>query len=149
MKKLPETENALLVRTDFSDEAAWEAVRAAVEAPGGEYRAYVEFVSDPGYGGVTAEKLPGLMPEGYPGTAAFLVDREALANPEHPILVVDLCDQPGRTFRVIPSEMASVENNLTIANMDFDEFAEAAGPDGVFRGFPEPGEGPAPGPAGE
>jgi hypothetical protein len=31
--------------------------------------------------------------------------------------------------------MQSVENNLGIANMDFSQFADAAGPDGVFRGF--------------
>ena len=46
-------------------------------------------------------------------------------------------DEPGRTFRVIPSEMWSVENNLSIANMDFAEFADAVDEDGVFRGFPE------------
>jgi len=29
----------------------------------------------------------------------------------------------------------SIENNLSGANMDFDEFANAVGDDGVFRGF--------------
>jgi hypothetical protein len=29
-----------------------------------------------------------------------------------------------------------IENNLSLANMDFEEFAEAVDPDGVFRGFP-------------
>jgi len=58
-----------------------------------------------------------------------------LTNAEHPILVVDLWETPGRTFRVIPARMWSVENNLSLANMDFHEFAESAGADGVFRGF--------------
>jgi hypothetical protein len=31
----------------------------------------------------------------------------------------------------------SVENNLSIANMGFDEFADAVYKDGVFRGFKE------------
>ena len=31
----------------------------------------------------------------------------------------------------------SRENNLSIANMDFREFAESVDPDGVFRGFPQ------------
>jgi hypothetical protein len=31
--------------------------------------------------------------------------------------------------------MWGVENNLTIANMDFDDFAGAVQADGVFRGF--------------
>jgi hypothetical protein len=31
--------------------------------------------------------------------------------------------------------MASVENNLSIANMDFIDFAESVDEDGIFRGF--------------
>ena len=42
---------------------------------------------------------------------------------------------PEQTFRVIPSELWSVENNLSLANMDFEEFAGAAGAEGVFLGF--------------
>jgi hypothetical protein len=33
--------------------------------------------------------------------------------------------EPGRTFRVIPWEVWSAENNLSIVHMDFSEFAEA------------------------
>lgn len=50
----------------------------------------------------------------------------ALTDPESPILVVDLSHEPGRTFRVIPGEIWGVENNLSIANMDFEEFADSA-----------------------
>ena len=35
----------------------------------------------------------------------------------------------------MPSEMWGVENNLSIANLEFDEFVDAADPDGVFRDF--------------
>ncbi|MGF1568782.1 MAG: hypothetical protein ACFCVD_12050 [Nodosilinea sp.] len=45
-------------------------------------------------------------------------------------------DEPGRTFRVIPREMWGVENNLSISNMDYYEFADSTDADGVFRGFP-------------
>ncbi|WP_435828452.1 DUF6924 domain-containing protein, partial [Nocardia testacea] len=41
----------------------------------------------------------------------------------------------GRTVRILPSQMWGIENNLSIANMDFQDFADAADPDGVFRGF--------------
>ncbi|HET7601047.1 MAG TPA: hypothetical protein VFK09_12185 [Gemmatimonadales bacterium] len=51
--------------------------------------------------------------------------------------MVDLYAEPGRTFRVVPRETWAVENNLSIANMDFAEFADRADPDGIFRGFPE------------
>jgi hypothetical protein len=48
---------------------------------------------------------------------------------------VDLFDEPGRTFRVIPSEMWGIENNLSTSNMGFDEFAVLADKDGIFRGL--------------
>jgi hypothetical protein len=137
VKQLPKTENALVLRTDFSDDAAWESLCAAIRAPVGEFRAYVDCVSDPRYDGLTVERVTALAPQGSEPTFVFLADRAALTHPERPILVVDLCDQPGRTFRVIPSEMWGVENNLSIANMDFDEFADNVDPDGIFRGFPE------------
>ena len=44
---------------------------------------------------------------------------------------------PGRTFRCVVEEVASIEANLSIANMDFHEFADNVEADGVFRGFPE------------
>jgi hypothetical protein len=135
MKIIPETTNTPVLRTEYSDEAAWQAVRAAIEQPGGRFRANVQFISDDSYAGIAAEALLALIPAPARHACIFLVDAAALANPEHPILVMDLFEEPGRTFRVIPSEMWGIENNLSIANMDFAEFAEAVDPDGVFRGF--------------
>ncbi|MFD8420360.1 DUF6924 domain-containing protein [Streptomyces sp. NPDC059668] len=37
--------------------------------------------------------------------------------------------------RVTAAELWGIENNLSLANMDFEEFTGAAGNDGVFRGF--------------
>jgi hypothetical protein len=132
---LPDTNNALVLRTDFSEATAWDAIRAAIEEPAGEFKAYLDFVNDPEFDGVTAEQLPSLIRPGSFRAFVFIVDRTALSHPDQPILVVDLFEQPGRTFRVIPSEMWSVENNLSISNMDFAEFADSAGEDGIFRGF--------------
>jgi hypothetical protein len=137
MKQIPTIENSLAIRTDFSDPAAWDQVRAMIEQPVGEFRAYVDFVSDPEFDGLTPAQLLSSLPEGSQKPFAFLVDRVALKDPEHPILVVDLLDQPGRTFRVIPTEAWGVENNLSIGNMGFEEFAEATDEDGIFRGFPK------------
>lgn len=33
VKPLPKSDQALVLRTDFSDEAAWHAIRSAIEAP--------------------------------------------------------------------------------------------------------------------
>jgi hypothetical protein len=137
MKTLPETENALLLRTDFSDESAWVALCEAIQAPqtADEFRACVTPVSDPAYDGANVDEIvagPSASHHGF----VLVADRRALTDPERSVLVVERAHEPGRTFRVIASEAWSVENNLSLANMDFEEFADNAGPDGVFRGFP-------------
>jgi hypothetical protein len=135
MRPIPATENTLVLRTDFSDESAWQALCASIYDPEDEFSPCLDFVSDPAYNGLTAEQLPGLVSEDTPRAYAFIVDRVALASPEHPILAVDLHGQTGRTFRVASSAFADVECNLSISNMDFEEFANAVGKDGIFRGF--------------
>jgi len=45
-----------------------------------------------------------------------------------------------REFRAIPSQIQAIENNLSEANMGFEEFAEAVAKGGVFRGFSDEGE---------
>ena len=144
MKKLPNTRFALMLRTDFSNDPAWEAVCAAVQEPstefkiyGWEFKANVQFLSDPEYDDLSLKDLADLVPPDFNHSIIFLVDRMTLSHPEHPLLVVDLYEEPGRTFRVIPSEMWAVENNLSIANMSFFEFADNIDPDGIFRGFPK------------
>jgi hypothetical protein len=42
-----------------------------------------------------------------------------------------------KSFRATPATIQSIENNLTIANMDFEDFANAVDSGGVFRGFPQ------------
>jgi tetratricopeptide (TPR) repeat protein len=135
--KIPTTENSLALRTDFSDEAAWQSLCATITNPDADFTVNVDFVSDPKFDGLKAEQLPGQLAEDSPLTFAFVIDHIALVHPDHPILVVDLQHEPGRTFRVISSELWAVENNLSIANMDFEEFADAIDEDGVFRGFGE------------
>jgi hypothetical protein len=135
LKAIPDTEHTLVLRTDYADDAAWTNLCREIEKPVGEFRAYVEFLSDREYEGVTPEELVDLASGGSDRTFMFLVDRAALSDPEHPVLVLDLSENPGSMFRVIPSEIWGVENNLSIANMDFLEYAENADDDGVFRGF--------------
>ena len=140
MKPLPKLEEnsfeSLVLRTDFSDDAVWAALCEKMRAPQGDFRADLHCVSDPDFAGLTAEGLTALAERSDYLGFAFLVDTTALVHPDSPILVVDLDAEPGRTFRVVPSEMWSVQNNLAIANMDFADFADAADADGIFRGFP-------------
>lgn len=135
MKAIPNTEQSPVLRTDFADEAAWESLRIAIDTPVGEFRPYVEYISDPAYDGLSTGQVLELIPQSFKHTFLFVVDRTALTHPDRPILVIDLYAERGRTFRVVPTSMWSVENNLSIANMDFEEFAEEVDDAGIFRGF--------------
>ena len=134
MDALPATGDleSLVIRTDFGSDATWSDVRNAITRPA-MFRANVKFVDDQQYEGLTPEQVLELVPAELVHTFIFFVDRETIARPDHPILVIDLFEVPGRTFRVIPSQMWAVQNNLVIGNADWDDFASALDEDGVFR----------------
>jgi hypothetical protein len=137
MKPIPNTENPLILRTDFSDQKVWQQVRAAIEMPVGvlRFRAYVDFLDDSQYAGLTSQGLAAVLPRGYNQTFILLADQMTMSHREHPLLVVDLFENAFREFRALPSQVQGIENNLSIGNMDFEEFAEAVDTDGIFRGF--------------
>lgn len=137
MLTLPKgSENSLLLRTDFSDETAWTDLCDQLREPSDEgFLPRLDIVSDRAYEGLTVQELVALNPRDAGHPYAFLADQVTLVDPERPILVIDFFTEPGRTFRVVPAQTWSVENNLSLANMDFCEFAESVDADGVFRGF--------------
>ena len=127
--------SSVVIRADYSDDAAWQRVRAAITAPVGAFKANLICVESAQYDGLTPERLVEILPTNFRHTFVFIVDRETLVSSEHPVLVVDVFERPGRTFRVIPGEMWSVQNNLKLANADWEDFSDAADSDGVFRGL--------------
>lgn len=137
MKPIPHTADALVLRTDFSDDATWEAICAKIRRPVGifRFRAHVAFLSDPTYEGAGPADIRALTSPNYAHTFLFIVDRLAVAHPEHPLLVLDLYEDSTNIFRTIPAQIQGIENNLSIANMDFEEFAGAVDADGIFRDF--------------
>ena len=139
MKQLPQTENALILRTDFSDQFAWETICAKIQKSVSifRFRANVEFLDDAGYANVTKEQLMKVIPRDYNHSFIVIVDQTAVSHPDHPLLIVDLYEGSGNEFRAIPSQIQGIENNLSIANMDFEEFAQAVDKDGIFRGYPK------------
>jgi hypothetical protein len=146
MKGIPKTEHVLVLRTDFSDDSAWKSICAVIQEAMGEFRDRVDCLSDPEYDGLTVEQVTASLapllagerkPFEYQEFFMFIVDRIALTHPDHPILVVDLGDEGGRTFRIVPSEMCAVWGNLWLGNLDFDDFADHVDEDGIFRGIPK------------
>lgn len=134
--KIPLSESALLIRTDFADPSAWQRLKAAVSEPSDPFVFTMEIVDDRANNGASVEELLGVLLEEYPHSFIVVADRVAISEPEFPLLVVDLLEERGRQFRAVAPQIASIENNLSIGNMGFDEFAGLVDEDGVFRGIP-------------
>ncbi|MEV6235909.1 hypothetical protein [Lentzea sp. NPDC051838] len=143
--QLPTTSDVPVIRTDFSDQQAWEEVKAGISwVTPDEFEACVSFVDDPVFAGKTATDLLEAGPDRNTHALMLVVDEITIRSPEHPILVVDLGSEPspahdwpgepaGRSFRALPHTIQEIENNLSIANMDWEEFAEGIDSDGVRR----------------
>ncbi|WP_436700341.1 DUF6924 domain-containing protein [Nocardioides sp. BYT-33-1] len=143
-----------LIRTDFSADDAWHRVVEAVSqesdgvADGDEYAAQQAAISDLSFDSVTPETLASAWPREHPGYV-ILADhrsmREATSGEDPTVVFVDLSADDedeeefgwvfGQAFRCVATAAASIDDNLSIANMDFAEFADAVDDDGVFRGF--------------
>ncbi|MBP2337417.1 hypothetical protein JOF41_003595 [Saccharothrix coeruleofusca] len=134
-------ETVPLVRTDFSDDA-WATTCAQVALPRhfseGDIRiATVEPADNAAYAGLTAAHLVTLVPADAEYAILLVADNATTESAEHHVLVVDLddddLDNRGRSFRATPSAIPEIETNLSLANVDWEHFADSAGDDGVVR----------------
>lgn len=137
-------DRSLLIRTEFSDDDAWSATVDAASVPWNldgdvEICADLAAIDNVAFAEHTVHELRAVL--GNPPPYFFFVaDRETIMNPDHPILAVDHSnDESGtptvKTVRVAPEHLAEAENNLSLGNMDFADFADSADADGVYRGF--------------
>jgi hypothetical protein len=138
LPKLRRPDEMLLVRTDFSDDDAWETVCDEVLEPDEDgYTASITPVDDPYYAGRTLSDFAprALADDDY--WLIFLADAATFASPEHPILVVDMSDDdPGEAYRALPGQVGAIEANMMTGNLFWHEFTAYRDSDGVFRGFP-------------
>ena len=141
-----------VIRTDFTNHKVWQEVCDQIATPQGDdgFIAYVRYIDDPGYRDQIPSEVAQSLPDTYADRFCFIVDRKCITTQEHPILVVGFYPSDDesfdrlprhtplsgiRTFRAVPAQVQSIENNLSLANMDFEEFTDAVDSDGVFRGF--------------
>ncbi|MGY1503415.1 DUF6924 domain-containing protein [Streptomyces sp. QTS52] len=149
--------DALVVRTDYEDEAAWQAVAAELaQAWGddGEYEASVHLIDDPAWAGLKPDEVLDQARRDENLSVVFVADRVTMESPHRALLALDIAGDededldplyyqvivdspPPREFRTVPAGVHDVHANLSIANMDFAEFAEAASadPDRTYRSF--------------
>ncbi|MFD6279033.1 DUF6924 domain-containing protein [Streptomyces sp. NPDC060209] len=143
--------DALVVRTDYRDDQAWQDVVAALMEPWGDrqYEAQVHFINDPAWLEATIEEVLTAVSSDENLSVVFIADRICMQAELHPLLAVttlrreDCVDDEdyeqlteyGREFRAIPAGVHEVYANLSIGNLGFEEFAAWAqdDPEGVFR----------------
>ena len=129
---LPTGQGALLIRTDFAHPEQWQTLLTQTSTPTPDgVVANLLTVDHPRWQSAS----PADLAAAAPGELLILADTVALSSPDLPVLVLSTQDEQLEQLRVAASALASVENNLTLANMDWRDFTEATDPDGVFRGF--------------
>ncbi|MFV2012468.1 MULTISPECIES: DUF6924 domain-containing protein [unclassified Micromonospora] len=131
-----------VVRTDFSDEAAWQQIlrRLNNDPVRSTDLPAATVVDDPAFDGATVEEvLAAIAADDSP--AVFFVADAVTMRGEQPLLAVKVPDdeddapdegdedddgfvEPTRDqpFRLLPETVLSVHGNLTLANMDFEDY---------------------------
>jgi hypothetical protein len=123
-----------LLRTDGSRPDRWDALLARIRTPNADgFLAYVEPITDPALEGLDEEELRRLPRDEDAEHFVLVADERALAEDDFPIVVVDISGENRPSFRVTATCLWAVENNLSLANMDWAEFADATDADGVYR----------------
>lgn len=135
-------EDTPLIRIDYSKDEIWrhvlsEAQRVSDKGFGGyDFVARVEVFDDPKPMEASALQLAKQAAEENENIAlCVFADAITMTHPERPLLCVDLIDFT--EVRVIPSQLQSIENGLSVGVLEMDQYAEAADSDGIFRGFKE------------
>jgi hypothetical protein len=127
-----------VVRTDYSDDNAWRALRAALDIGGAEDLNWPLLVVDGvEWAGASVDEVLDAAGGDTCLDVVFIADRAALIDPEHKLLAVATGTDSPRQFRVVPSWVILLHGTLAATDVRFDVFAKAAAedPEGAFRGF--------------
>ena len=130
---LPSSEDATpLLRTDASRPDRWAALLAAIRVPNEHgFLAFVAPLADPALEGLTEARIRELPRAVNAETFVLVADAHALDDDAFPILVIDLSGDERPSFRVTARCLWAVQNNLSIANMDWEDFTSATDAAGV------------------
>lgn len=147
---------ALVIRTDHSDEAAWRVVTAELRRPWGdhgEFEADVHLIEDPVWTEASSDAVLAAVSRDERLRVVFLADHVTMRSGHRALLALavdaededldpayyqELVDSASpRAFRTVPAGVHCAHTNLSLANLDFEDYAEVAiaDPEGVFRSF--------------
>jgi hypothetical protein len=127
----------LVIRTDFTDEDAWNRVVEELQEPWMENVSEPYLISESAYDGVPAERILkavlAALPEPELPGVVFIADATTMREEKLPLLAVSTEwdgepfaadeDAFATQFRIRPNAAIEVSCNLGIANMDFEDFA--------------------------
>jgi hypothetical protein len=126
---LPAGEDLLVIRTDFSDDAAWDdaVARAGAEYDwsGGDPGLSIDVtpIDDRRYENLTHEQLAALVPQDVDWPMLAVADALTMASPRRHMLLVNLDEESlGPTARATPAAIVEMAINLWMANMDWEDF---------------------------
>jgi hypothetical protein len=136
MPRLPESEIYLLVRTYFGDEAGWDALRAEIDEGSEEgFFANVQYVNDRQFEGFSSEALETAHPHRVSGwDVMYVADEQAITHPVHPLLLVRVGSTEDLPFRCRADALYEVDANLSLANLDWEDFRDQVDASGVYGG---------------
>ncbi|MFI5649040.1 DUF6924 domain-containing protein [Kitasatospora sp. NPDC051705] len=156
---------ALVIRTDFSDDRAWQSVLAELSKPwefdgSDDVDPHLHVVDDPAWSGATPDAVIAALSGDPELSVVYLADGVAMEDHEHTLLVVSVptreehasdeeytsdeehasdeeFEADGGTVRTVPAGIGDIHANLSIANLAFADIVEAArnDPSGIFRSF--------------
>jgi hypothetical protein len=123
-----------LLRSDPTRPDRWTALLARIATPNAYgFLPYVTVLEDPALIGLTEEQIRDLPRVTSAERFVLIADELTLSDDDFPILVVDLSGENRPSFRVTAACLWSVQNNLSLANMDWEEFSESTDAAGVYR----------------
>ncbi len=140
--------DALVIRTDYSEDAAWRLVVAMLRRPRNGFGSSCHFLDNPAWEGAGVEEVLAALPE-TPPEAVFLADAATMRD-EHTLLAVNTAlfddkddeehgaeDGVTLLFRILPAAVAEMHANLAVANIAFYGFWQSArcDPHQIHRGF--------------
>ena len=136
MNQLPQTQKPQVLRTDFSNQSAWEKACNGIQKPYGDHYVGVEFIDKLEYKDIDKKQVLKLIPDDYNHNFIMIFDHFAAETPDCPLLIVDLSEEPGREFRADPSQVFGIESNLETSNLFFSEFADFVDEEGNYSRYP-------------
>ncbi len=131
---LPETDNSLLIRADFSASSKWAAICTEVKRVERSIEMFLEFVEDSQFNNLQIEQLPKFGVNQNQQQFIFLADELTSTGREFLINCIDLSEEFGRSFRVVPTEILNILAGIT-TNANFADFADRTDKDGIYRGI--------------